>query len=203
LGFRVPAILLKRFWSMLAHNQAQIMNYAKLGASLDVSIHTIKHYIDILEETFVIRVLKPYFTNEKKRLIKSPKVYIRDTGLLHSLLRIDNINELLGHPIVGSSFETVVIENIIMHANRWDFSFYRDSSGNEVDLVLEKGIKKIVIEIKSSTAPKLTKGFWNSVKFLKPDELWVIAQVDSTYLGPNGVKVTNLELFLKEGPLLR
>jgi predicted AAA+ superfamily ATPase len=201
LGFRVPPTVLKRFWSMLAHNQAQVMNYAKLGASLDVSIHTIKHYIDILEQTFVIRVLKPYFSNEKKRLIKSPKVYIRDTGLLHSLLRIGSINDLLGHPIVGSSFETVVIENIMSYAKGWDCSFYRDSSGNEIDLVLEKGMRNIVVEIKSSTVPKLTKGFWNSVNFLKPDEMWVIALVDSAYPGGEGVNITNLELFLKEGPL--
>ena len=128
LGFRVPANVLKKFWTMLAHSQGQVMNYAKLGSSLDVSIHAIKNYIYILEETLVVRVLRPYFTNEKKRLVKSPKVYIRDTGLLHALLRIQEVNDLLGHPVVGASFETLVIENIITSLPQWDAYFYRECS---------------------------------------------------------------------------
>lgn len=201
LGFTIPAITLERFWRMLAHTHGQVINYSSLGRSLGVTHHTIKSYVDILEQTFVIKTLEPYSSNEGKRLIKSPKVYIRDTGLLHALLEIENMNSLLGHPVVGHSFEFYVIENIIMNAPKWRYSFYRDSTGNEIDLVLEKGLRKIVIEIKSSTSPKLEKGFWNSTKFLKPDEMWVIAQVDSTYPGPQGVKITNLELFLKDGPL--
>lgn len=201
LGFTIPAITLERFWRMLAHTHGQVINYSNLGRSLGVTHHTIKSYIDILEQTFVIKTLEPYSSNEGKRLIKSPKVYIRDTGLLHALLEIEDMNSLLGHPVVGHSFEFYIIENIIMNAPNWRYSFYRDSSGNEIDLVLEKGMRKIVIEIKSSTSPKLEKGFWNSVKFLKPDEMWVIAQVDSSYPGPEGVRITNLELFLKDGPL--
>lgn len=201
LGFTIPAITLERFWRMLAHTHGQVINYSSLGRSLGVTHHTIKSYVDILEQTFVIKTLEPYSSNEGKRLIKSPKVYIRDTGLLHALLEIENMNSLLGHPVVGHSFEFYVIENIIMNAPKWRYSFYRDSTGNEIDLVLEKGLRKIVIEIKSSTSPKLEKGFWNSTKFLKPDEMWLIAQVDSTYPGPQGVKITNLELFLKDGPL--
>lgn len=201
LGFLIPAVMLDRFWRMLAHSHCQIINYSNLGKSLGVSHHTVKSYIDILEQTFIVKTLKPYYSNNEKRLVKSPKIYIRDTGLLHTLLGIDNINTLLGHPVTGNSFESYIIENVLINAPRWDYSFYRDSSGNEIDLVLEKGMKKIVIEIKSSTAPKLEKGFWNSVKFLKPDEMWVIAQVDSTYPGPDGVKITNLDLFLREGPL--
>lgn len=198
LGFNIPSTVLSRFWKMLAHLQGQVMNYSKLASSLDVSIHTIKNYIHILEQTFVIRVLQPYFTNSKKRLIKSPKVYIRDTGLLHSLLNISDMNELLGHPVIGSSFETLVIENIIQQFPHCDFSFYRDSSGNEIDLVIEKGLKKIVVEIKASTAPRLDKGYLNAVKFLEPDEMWLIGQVDMLYSAGNGVKVGNLEIFLKE-----
>lgn len=201
LGFTIPAITLERFWRMLAHTHGQVINYSSLGRSLGVTHHTIKSYVDILEQTFVIKTLEPYSSNEGKRLIKSPKVYIRDTGLLHALLEIENMNSLLGHPVVGHSFEFYVIENIIMNAPKWRYSFYRDSTGNEIDLVLEKGLRKIVIEIKSSTSPKLEKGFWNSTKFLKPDEMWLIAQVDSTYPGPQGVKITNLELFLNDGPL--
>jgi len=184
---------------MLAHSQGQVINYAKMASSLGVSSHTVKHYIDILEQTFIIRVLKPFYTNEKKRLIKSPKVYIRDTGLLHALLKIETMNELLGHPVIGSSFETIVIEKILKKFPRYEAYFYRDSSDNEVDLLLVKGLKKMAIEIKSSTAPKVEKGFWNSVKFLKPDMMWVIAHVDSTFPGPEGVTITNPESFLKKG----
>lgn len=198
LGFNIPAKKLDRFWSMLAHHQGQLINYSALGKSLDVTHHTIKSYIDILEETFVVRTLSPYFLNQGKRLIKSPKVYIRDTGLLHTLLSIDDFNSLLGHPVVGYSFESYVIENIVSYFTRWNAFFYRDSTGNEIDLVLEKGTKKIAIEIKLSTAPKVEKGFWNAVKFLKPDEIWCIAQVDSKYPGGNDLWITNLELFLKE-----
>lgn len=201
LGFRIPSTTLKRFWTMLAHSQGQIANFSKLASAMDISGHTVKHYIDILEQTFVIRVLKPFYTNEKKRLVKSPKIYIRDTGLLHALLKLESINELLGHPIVGNSFETMVIENILQNFPKYDAYFYRDSSGNEVDLLLVRGLRKIAIEIKASTAPRIGKSFWNSVKFLKPEEMWVIAQVDSTYPGKDGLKITNLDLFLKEGPL--
>jgi len=197
LGFRIPAVKLKRMWTMLAHSQGQVANYAKLGASLDLSIHTVKHYIDILEQTFLIHVLKPFHNNTKKRLVKSPKIFIRDTGILHSLLKINELNDLLGHPVLGNSFETLVIQNILLKYSDFEASFYRDSSGNEIDLILEKGNNKIAIEIKASTAPKLEKGFWNSVKFIKPDQMWLIAQVDSTYPGKDGVIITNLDEFLK------
>lgn len=197
LGFSIPALTLERFWTMLAHSHCQLVNYSNLGKSLGVSHHTIKSYIDILEQTFVIKTIKPYSTNQGKRLVKSPKVYIRDTGLLHTLLGIEEMNGLLGHPVVGNSFESYVIENILIKLPRWKYSFYRDSSGNEVALVLEKGDRCIAIEIKSSTAPTLEKGFWNSIKFLNPTELWVIAQVDYSYPGPRGVMITNLEGFLK------
>ncbi len=201
LGFTIPAMTLERFWKMLAHNNCQLLNLSTLGKSLSVTHHTIRSYIDILEKTFVIKSLQPYFTNKKKRLVKSPKVYIRDTGLLHALLGIQEVNDLLGHPIVGNSFESYVIENIITQYPNWEFSFYRDSSGNEVDLILEKGIKRIAIEIKSSTTPKLEKGFWNAVNFLRPTEMWLIAQVDRPYPGPNGIKITNINHFLRDNTL--
>ncbi len=203
LGFSIPASTLERFWKMLAHSHGQIVNYTNLGKSLGVSHHTVKSYIDILEQTFIVRILRPYYTNSAKRLVKSPKVYLRDSGLLHTLLGIDGLNPLLGHPIAGNSFESYVIENILMHAPRWESSFYRDSSGNEVDLVLEKGGQKVAIEIKLSTSPKLEKGFWNAIKFLRPDQSWVIAQVDSPYSFKQNVQVADLDHFLREGPFLK
>ncbi|HIG43114.1 MAG: ATP-binding protein [bacterium] len=196
LGFRIPATTLRRFWTMLAHSHGQVINYSKLAGSLGVSAHTITHYIDILEQTFLVRVLKPYHTNEKKRLVKSPKVYIRDTGLLHALLKIETINDLLGHPVVGHSFEALVIENVLEKFPRHDCFFYRDSSGNEVDLILERGLEKIAVEIKSSTSPRIEKGFRNAVKYLQPESMWLIGQVDAAYPGQKGLRVTNLDLFL-------
>lgn len=197
LGFHVPATVLRRFWTMLAHSHGQVINYSKLANSLGVSGHTVKHYIDILEQTFLIRLLQPYHSNEKKRLVKSPKLYIRDTGLLHALLKIETLNDLLGHPIAGHSFESLVIENVLDKYPRHDCYFYRDSSGNEVDLLLVKGLEKIVFEIKSSTAPKPERGFWNAVKYLQPDHMWLVGQVDGAYPGQNGLKVTNLDGIIK------
>ncbi len=197
LGFRIPSTTLKRFWVMLAHSHGQVANLSNLGASLGVSGHTVKHYLDILEQTFLVRVLQPYHTNEKKRLVKSPKIFIRDTGLLHALLKIETLNDLLGHPVAGSSFEGLVIENLIRQYPRHTPYFYRDSTGNEVDLVLIKGMEKLVFEIKLSTAPKITDGFIKSVKFLKPDQQHLIAQVDMPYPGKNGLNITNLDECLK------
>ena len=196
LGISISPLILERFWRMIAHSHCQLLNLSNLAKALGVSHHTIKSYIDILEQTFVIRTLRPYQKNAKKRLVKAPKIYIRDTGLLHALLGLEQINDLLGHPVMGNSFESYVIENIMNHYPRWNCSFYRDSSGNEIDLILEKGNKLVAIEIKCSTSPELEKGFWNAHKFLKPDKSFVIALVDSTFPGPHPTVVTHLNDFL-------
>lgn len=198
LGFNIPAKILERFWTMLAHNHGQLVNYSNLGKSLGVTHHTIKSYIDILEQTFILRTLRPYFSNEKKRLVKSSKVYLRDTGLLHTLLNLEDFNSLLGHPIFGTSYESYVIENILAQAARWRPTFYRDSVGNEIDLLLEKGDRKIAIEVKSSTSPKIEKGFWNAVNFIQPEQKWIISHVDEKFSTREGVIITNLPSFLKE-----
>ena len=197
LGFSIPAPKLERLWKMLAHSHCQLLNLSNIGKSLGVSHHTVRSYIDILEQTFLIRTLQPYTTNRKKRLIKTPKLYIKDTGLLHTLLNIEEMNDLLGHPVIGFSFESYIIENIISHYPKWDYSFYMDSSGNEVDLILEKGRQLIAIEIKASTSPKPGKGFWNAIEFLKPKKSFLISLVKEPFPGPKGVTITNLEYFLK------
>ncbi len=197
LGFSIPALKLERFWKMLAHSHCQLLNLSNIGKALGVSHHTVRSYIDILEHTFLVKTLPPYTTNRKKRLIKTPKLYIRDTGLLHTLLNIEEMNDLLGHPIIGFSFESYVIENIMSHYPKWDYSFYIDSVGNEVDLILEKGRRLIAVGIKASTSPKPGKGFWNAIEFLKPTQSFVIALVKEPFPGPKGVTITNLEYFLK------
>jgi len=198
LGFNIPAQSLERLWKILSHSQGQILNSSKFGETLGKSAHTIKNYIDILEQTFTLRTLKPYIRNVKKRLIKSPKVYIRDTGLLHAYLDIETTNDLFGHPIYGVSFESYVIENICSRLNHWNQYFYRTSSGAELDLVLEKTRQTIAIEIKASTSPKPSKGFWNAVEDIKASKKYIIAPVSETYPIQKGLIVTNVFSFLKK-----
>lgn len=197
LGFRIPASTLSRFWRMLAHSHAQVLNSSKLADSMGVSSHTIRKYVDLLGQTFIVRALEPYSANIKKRLTKSPKIYIRDSGILHSLLGIETMQDLFSHPMYGASFEGFVIENILAEMPRWQASFYRTSNGTEIDLVLTKGSKKIAVEIKSSTSPKLTKGFWTSMEQISPDEAIIIAPIDDHYPLAENVTVKPLSLFLE------
>lgn len=181
LGFNIPPVRLGRLWSMLAHIHGQILNMSRLSNSLDVSVNTVKTYIDLLEQTFMIRSLKPYEANIGKRLVKSPKIYIRDTGILHALLNINEFNDLLGHIVFGESWEGLVIENILAELPDWNGYFYRTSTGNEIDLVLEQGNKKIAVECKASTAPNLAKGFYTAMEDLGISEGYVIAPVKESY----------------------
>jgi len=172
---------IRRLWQMSAHLSGQVLNYSVLASSLSISSHTVKKYIDILAMTYMIRLLPPYFTNIKKRLVKSPKLYIRDTGILHALLMIETRNDLLGHPVYGASWESFVIEQILSSIRGWSGYFYRTSSGNEIDLILTRGNKKIAVECKASSAPELTKGFYIAREDLHPDESWIIAPVSESY----------------------
>jgi len=192
LGFNIPAVTLARFWRMIAHTHSQILNSSKLADSMGVSSHTIRRYIDLLEQTFVIRALPPYEGNLKKRLIKSPKVYIRDSGLFHSLVNIESYEDLFSSPYYGASFEGYVIENIISNCPRWRASFYRTSHKAEIDLILEKGSTTIAVEIKSSTSPKVNSNFYESIKALKVDKAFVVANIESDYPLKNDVRVVSL-----------
>jgi hypothetical protein len=151
----------------------------------------------MLEHTFVLRVLKPYAMNLKKRLIKSPKVYIRDTGLLHGLLGIESQNDLLGHPAYGASWESFAIENIISLMPGWKTSFYRTSSGVEIDLILEKGRRRIAVEFKASSAPTVGRGFWNAIDELGIKDAWIIAPVTDAYPIKNNAMVAPIDTFIK------
>ena len=196
LGFQIPALQLKRLLVMCAHNQGQLLNASKLGESLGLTHPTIKRYIDLLEQTFILRTILPLETNVKKRLIKSPKVFVRDSGLLHRLLAIDTFNDLLGNPIFGSSWEGLVVENVIMNMSDWNYYFYRTATGDELDLILEKGNQRIAIECKASTAPKLTKGFWRAIDDTKPQNIYVIAPISGSYDLSAQVTVCSLDYFL-------
>lgn len=198
LGINVSAQTLRRFWQMLAHSNGQLLNKSKLGAALGFSGNTIQRYLDILEGTYIIRQLQPFYANTKKRLVKSPKVYIRDTGLLHQLLGIESYNDLLGHPIIGESFESLVTTSIIENLPNYRASFYRSSSGAEVDLVLEKGQEKICVEIKVSSAPKLTQGFFQAQKVIQPTQSYVVANIKDTFPLRGGVTALPLAALLKK-----
>ena len=182
LGINISTLEIRRLWTMLAHSSGQVANYSKLSESLGITRNTVKHYIDILEQTYMVRILQPTVSNTRKRLVKSPKLYIRDSGILHALLEIDSHNTLLSHPVYGQSWEGFALENILASlGENWTPSFYRSEKGNEIDLVLEKGLKKICVEFKSSTAPKVTRGFWTALDDLCPDETWIVSPVDSMY----------------------
>ena len=181
-GIRVPGTTLHRFWQMLAHLHGQLWNASRLAAGFGVSAPTVQHYLDILEATYMLRRLQPLQANLEKRLVKSPKVYLRDSGILHALLRIASLNDLAGHPIVGASWEGLVLEQIAqLIAPQWQLSFYRTASGAEMDVVAERGNRRIGFEIKFSSAPALTKGFWSAMSDLNLEKAYIVAPVESGY----------------------
>jgi uncharacterized protein len=196
LGFQIPALQLKRLLTMSAHNQGQQINYSKLGESMGLTHPTIKRYIDLLEQTFIVRTIQPFEINIKKRLVKSPKVFVRDSGILHQLLAIPNFNSLLGNPVFGSSWEGIVIENIIVNMSSWDYYFYRTATGDEIDLILKKGNQTIAIECKASDAPKVNKGFYRSLEVIKPNKTFIIAPTNDTYKIAENITVIGLENFI-------
>ncbi|HED64428.1 MAG TPA: ATP-binding protein [Planctomycetes bacterium] len=153
LGLRIDALLLRRLLTMLAHSQGGLLNASRLGSALGISYHTVQRYIAILEQTFLVRRLPPYFRNIGKRLTKSPKIYLRDTGLLHHLLNIDTLGDLDSHPARGASWETFLVEDLIRRERlehpHTQFYFWRTATGIEVDLVLERGREFLPLEIKT------------------------------------------------------
>ena len=194
LGPRIPAETLERFWIMLAHNQGTNFNASQLSKSLDVSHTTIIRYLDLMVDLLLVRRLQPYTFNIGKRLIKSPKVYVRDSGITHALLNIKQLNDLLGHPVVGFSWESFVIENILAVAqNNIKPYYYRTSGGAEIDLILEFGINNLwAIEIKRSTTPKPSKGFYNACNDLNPTQKFIVYSGSETFSIKNDITIISL-----------
>jgi predicted AAA+ superfamily ATPase len=197
LGFRVPAPALHRFWRMCAHLQAQVLNLSALGRSLDTTHTAVRHHIDMLEQTYILRTLPPLEANLGKRLIKSPKMYLRDSGLLHALLDLETHDALAGHPVFGASWEGFVVEQVLAHATGWRGSYYRTARGEEIDLILEKRRRRIAIECKASSAPTVTRGFHGALDDLGIKEAYVVAPVRDSYpLGNGAGEVVNLGTLL-------
>lgn len=194
-GPRIPATTLERFWTMLAHNQGSVLNAAHLARNLEVSGVTIARYLDLMTDLLLVRRLRPWTANIGKRLVKSPKIYLRDSGVTHALLNIGSFNNLLGHPVVGGSWEGFVIENILGVAPvRTQPFFYGSPGGAEIDLILEfAGGEKWAIEIKRNSAPKLSKGFHIACEDLKPDRKFVVYSGKDTF--PMGGDVTAISLY--------
>ena len=194
LGIRVPSTQLRRFWTMVAHSHGHLWNASQIAGSLGVSAPTVRSYLDILEETFVVRRLQPYYVNVKKRLIKSPKAYIRDSGILHSLLRIEDLDDLMGNPAVGRSWEGFVIEQIIgLLPEGWSYFFYRTGAGAEIDLLLvDKKNRPIAVEVKYSASPKAERGFWNALEDLSCRKAFIVYPGEETY--PSGKNTVTLSI---------
>ncbi len=176
LGIKIPANTMRRFWMMISHYHGQLLNYSELGRSFGISDMTVRKYIDILEGTFMIRILQPWYVNIGKRLVKQPKIYLRDSGIFHSLLSIENIEQLQSNPKLGASWEGFAIEISIMSIKNQANSiyFWKTHNGAELDLYWQAKGKKWGIEFKYSDAPKLTKSMNIAINDLSLSHLWVI-----------------------------
>ena len=200
LGPRVPADTLRRFWTMLAHSQGGLWNAAALAGSLAVDGKTVARYVDLLVDLLLVRRLPPFHANVRKRLTKSPKVYVRDSGIVHTLLRLDDAEGVLGHPIAGASWEGFVIETLLRAApDRAQASFYRTASGVEIDLILElPGAGVWAIEIKRGLAPAVDKGFRVALDDVKPDRAFLVHGGDDRYPKGGGVEAIGLRALAEE-----
>ena len=182
-GVRVPAPMLRRLWTMLGHRQGGLLNASDLGRSLSVSAPAIGRYVDLLVDLMLLRRLPPYFVNVGKRLVKAPKVYIRDSGVLHSLLGVRNHDDLLSHPVVGASWEGFAIENLLAAAPAGtDAYFYRTRAGAEIDLLLLLPDRQLwAIEVKLASAPRVGKGFALASEDVGADERFVVHSGDDAF----------------------
>ncbi|MEX0998444.1 MAG: DUF4143 domain-containing protein, partial [Thermodesulfobacteriota bacterium] len=202
LGPRIPAETLGRFWTMLAHNQGTVLNASQLAKSLGISGMTIGRYLDLMVDLLLVRRLRPWTSNEGKRLVRSPKVYVRDSGITHALLNISNYNDLLGHPVVGGSWEGFIIENILSIAPpEMRPYFYRTSNkaGSEIDLILEFTAKeRWAIEIKRSTSPSVSKGFHIACEDIKPTRKYVLYSGSANFSMGNDTRAISLNDLMEE-----
>ncbi len=198
LGFQIPPQSMGRFWQMLAHYHGQNLNASELAKSLDVSSPTIKRYLDILEGAFMIRQLQPWFENIKKRQIKSPKIYYRDSGLLHTQLGLSYKHDILSHPKLGASWEGFVIEQIIQYLQPDEQYFWSTQSEAELDLLIIKDGKKIGFECKFTESPKATKSMHKAMNILGLESLTIIYSGEKTYPLADNITAMPLSQLVKQ-----
>ena len=192
LGPRIPATTLRRLWTMLAHGQGELLDQSRLAAALAISGQTVGRYIDLLCDLMLVRRLPAWNGNLSKRLVRSPKVYVRDSGIVHALLGLQDLDAILSHPVAGSSWEGFVVEQLISAAPQAQASFFRSGHGAEVDLVLEfRNGQTWVIEIKRSSAPTVSKGFFLAATDVGASRKLLVAPVVDSFPMKNGIEVMN------------
>jgi predicted AAA+ superfamily ATPase len=200
LGPRIPAETLERLWTMLAHNQGTVLNASHLARNLEVSGVSIGRYLDLLVDLLLVRRLKPWTFNIGKRLVRSPKVYVRDSGITHALLNIGSYADLLGHPVVGGSWEGFVIENImsVTPLNVQPF-YYGTPAGAEIDLILEfSPTEKWAIEIKRNSTPSISKGFYIACEDVQPQRRYVVYSGKDRFSVGHGITAISLFELMQE-----
>ncbi|MCK9411476.1 MAG: ATP-binding protein [Prolixibacteraceae bacterium] len=198
LGLSASPTTIRNLWSMMAYLNGQLFNATNLANSLDVTTPTVKRYIDFLEDAFLLKSLHPFSWNMKKRLVKSPKIYLTDTGILHYLTGITDLNNLAGNPIVGSSWESFVVNQLMaLKNNQITLYFYRTHQGTEVDLVFTKGLTVVAtVEIKYSNSPQLSKGNYLAFDDLKAPVNFVITPSSDDYLFRQDIRICSLKTFI-------
>ncbi|HED38102.1 MAG TPA: ATP-binding protein [Ignavibacteria bacterium] len=196
LGISIPANTLRRFWIMVGHYNGSVVNFSEISKSFGVSDFTVRKYIEILENTFTIRLLQPWYQNVKKRLVKRPKLYIRDSGIFHALQTIETSEQLLTHPKLGASWESFALENVILHLRipPEKFYFWRTHNGAEVDLFWQKNGKNWAIEFKFADAPRMTKSIHAALRDLELEHLWIFYPGKDKYRLSEKVTVFPLSL---------
>jgi predicted AAA+ superfamily ATPase len=199
LGPRIPATSLRRLWTMLAHLQGSLLNYSQLSTALAISGQLVHRYVDILCDLMLLRRLAAWHGNVGKRLVKSPKVYVRDSGLVHALLGLTNYESVLSHPVAGLSWEGFVIEQIMSAAPSLDYSFYRTAQGAEADLVIDFRHGQVwVVEIKRSSAPTVSKGFHQAAVDVNAHRKILVAPVEQTYQMKDNIEVMSVQTLIAE-----
>lgn len=193
-GPRLPAETLRRFWTMLAHQQSALLNASQLANSLGVSAKTVGSYLDLLVDLLLVRRLEPWHSNMGKRLVKSPRIYVRDTGLVHALLGLGTVEDILSHPVAGATWETLAIETLIsVLPPGAQANFYRTAAGAEIDLLITTPDQNLwAFEIKRSSSPKVERGFHQACVDLAPARRILIYPGNEVYPGPNGIEVMPL-----------
>ncbi len=181
LGITTPAETLRRFWTMIAHYHGQMWNAAHFGRSLGASENTARRYLDILAGSFMVRILPPWFENLKKRQVKAPKIYLRDSGLLHALLQLSDRHAVLGHPKLGASWEGFALEHVLTTLDTRDAYFWATHGGAELDVFVLTAGKRVGFEFKYSDAPALTRSMHVALRDLQLDKLWIVYPGSQSY----------------------
>ncbi len=188
----VSPLTMRRLWQMLAHNNGQTLNLSSLGGSLGVSQTTVRNYIDLLEATFMLKSVRPFYSNTGKRLVKSPKVYESDTGILAALLGLSDFADISGHPVYGSLWETMVLSNLAGELPASEILFYRTNQGAEMDFIVERRGIRIAIECKASLSPSLTRGNRSAMQDIQADFTLVVSPLEQGWDMKDGVKIVSL-----------